>query len=161
MRILFLIGLVLLAPMSAKALEAGDVERVVEKYASSVACNVEGSDFGVKAVKVVGSPDETRSHEDYFAVVWGGSFGCPGGSGAYGFVVTTVAVRSGSTPVVLPTSDPVIVPTRAVTNVAGGKGLLVVEAAAYKDGDPNCCPSGSESFIYKFDPKLERMVAED
>lgn len=140
---------------TSSASDLVEVEAVVKRYASTVACLFEESDF--KAVQVAGDKNEPMSFMDYYAVVWSGDFGCAGGSGTHGVILTTVGSRAGGTLLVLPDNPNTFVPTRTVSAVAGAQGMVIIEGPAYLDNDPNCCPSGTASYVYKFDQRSETM----
>ncbi|MBA4500895.1 hypothetical protein [Marinobacterium marinum] len=140
---------------TSNASDLAEVEAVVKLYASTVACSYEGSDF--KAVQVAGDKNEPMSFMDYYTVVWSGDLGCSGGSGSHGVIMTTVGSRAGGNLKVLADKANVMVPTRTVKAVAGAQGMVIIEGPAYRENDPNCCPSGTASYVYKFDQGSETM----
>jgi len=150
-------ALALLGTVSTQsyATDLAEVEAVVQRYASSVACGFEGAEF--KAVQVAGDKNEPMSFMDYYAVIWSGDLGCNGGSGTHGVIMTTVGSRAAGTLLVIPENPNVFVPTRVVNAVAGAQGMVIIEGPAYLDDDPNCCPSGTASYVYKFDQQSETM----
>jgi len=157
---LALVGLALTSSFSAKALE-GDYDgyddfssfsavqditsrilRVATQYANAISCGgVEIEPSSILALHPLKSRDDFHSAK--FAVVWGGSIGCSGGSGSYGTHVAIVSAGYGFY-VIPEESSPMIrfESPRFINKLVGNtEDTIILDAKAHAEGDSSNFPS--------------------
>lgn len=131
-----------------------DVSSIMAKYLSTVTCEDYRNEDSFQIFKVLTSGEEAEA----YGVLWTGDKSCGGGSGAGSVYITPVVVTRWGRLVVANDGE-FTIPAREYRAAGFKDGLLFVNVPKYEEDDPNCCPSGNETFFVKYDEFKQSFYA--
>ncbi|WP_323751455.1 hypothetical protein [Marinobacter sp.] len=148
-------GLVLVVSSGFVCADEGrNVSSLMEKYLSTVTCATYESEKDLRIFELVKHGNDVQA----FGVLWTGDKSCGGGSGAGNVYVTpVVATRWGE--LVVASEGEFKVSSREYNAAYFHEDeTLILNVPKYQEGDPNCCPSGSETHLLKYDEINQKII---
>ncbi|MFL1454301.1 hypothetical protein ACJO5Y_07620 [Marinobacter sp. GN3S48] len=148
-------GLVLMVSSGLGYADDGrNVSSLMEKYLSTVTCATYEAEKDLRIFELVKHGAEVQA----FGVLWAGDKSCGGGAGAGNVYVTPVVATRWGDLVVANEGEYKVSSREYNTAYFHEDETLILNVPKYQEGDPNCCPSGSETHLLKYDETDQKFV---
>ena len=134
--------------------ESRDVSSLMETYLSTVTCETYEAESDFRIFELVKSGNEPQA----YGVLWTGDKSCGGGSGAGNVYVTPVVATRWGDLVVANEGEYKVSSQKYNAAYFHKDETLILNVPQYQEGDPNCCPSGSETHLLKYDEMNQKLV---
>ena len=134
-----------------------NVSSLMEKYLSTVTCATYDAEKDLRIFELVKHGGEVQA----FGVLWAGDKSCGGGSGAGNVYVTPVVATRWGDLVVANEGEYKVQSREYNTAYLHEDETLILNVPKHQEGDPNCCPGGSETHLLTYDERNQKFVGAD